>query len=86
MDIKINIIITTGPYKILRHPMYSGIILIVIGLCLALGSLITLIFKVIRFVGLIIRTVLEAKMLQEGLEGYKEYAQKTKKKLILLIW
>ena len=86
MDIKINIIITTGPYKILRHPMYSGFILIVIGLCLALGSLITLIFKVIRFVGLIIRTVLEAKMLQQELEGYKEYAQKTKKKLIPLIW
>ena len=86
MDIKINIIITTGPYKILRHPMYSGIILIVIGLCFALGSLITLIFKVIRFVGLIIRTVLEAKMLQQELEGYKEYAQKTKNKLIPLIW
>jgi len=86
MDIKINIIITTGPYKILRHPMYSGFILIVIGLCFALGSLITLIFKVIRFVGLIIRTVLEAKMLQQELEGYKEYAQKTKNKLIPLIW
>jgi len=66
--------------------MYSEIILIVIDWCLALGSLMTLILKVIRLAGLIIRTVLEDNMLQEELEGNKEYAQKTKKKLIPLIW
>lgn len=66
--------------------MYSGIIFIAIGSCLALGSLITLIFEVTEVAGLIIRTVLGAKMLQEELEGYKEYAQKTKKKIIPLIW
>ncbi|GAH64174.1 unnamed protein product, partial [marine sediment metagenome] len=37
-------------------------------------------------IGLIIRIVFEDKMLHEELEGYKEYAQKTKKKLIPFIW
>ncbi len=79
-------VITTGPYKIVRHPMYLGLIIFMAGWCLALGSLFSLIFVAFIVIGLIIRIVFEDKMLHEELEGYKEYAQKTKKKLIPFIW
>ncbi|MBY8985541.1 MAG: isoprenylcysteine carboxylmethyltransferase family protein [Candidatus Lokiarchaeota archaeon] len=81
-----HIVIISGPYRIVRHPMYLGFILFIIFYCLALGSLYSLIPTALGVVGLVIRTVLEDKMLHEELEGYKEYAQKTKKKLIPLIW
>ena len=79
-------VITTGPYKIVRHPMYLGLIIFMAGWCLALGSLFSLIFVAFIVIGLIIRIVFEDRMLHEELEGYKEYAQKTKKKLIPFIW
>ena len=79
-------VITTGPYSVVRHPMYSGFILFMVFYCFALGSLYSLIPTALGVVGLVIRTVLEDRMLHEELEGYKDYAQKTKKKLIPLIW
>ena len=79
-------VITTGPYRIVRHPMYFGFILFIVFYCLALGSLFSLIPTTLGVVGIVIRTILEDRMLHKELEGYTEYAQKTKKKLIPLIW
>ena len=79
-------VITTGPYRIVRHPMYLGFMLFIVFYCLALGSLYSLIPTALGVTGLVIRTVLEDKMLHKELGGYSEYAQKTKKKLIPLIW
>jgi len=79
-------VITSGPYRIVRHPMYLGFILFIVFYCLALGSLFSLIPAALGIVGIVMRTILEDRMLHEELEGYKEYAQQTKKKLIPLIW
>ncbi|UCC21207.1 MAG: isoprenylcysteine carboxylmethyltransferase family protein [Promethearchaeota archaeon] len=79
-------VITTGPYRIVRHPMYLGFILFIVFYCLALGSLYSLIPTTLGVIGLVIRTILEDKKLHMELDGYQEYAQKTKKKLIPLIW
>ena len=79
-------VITTGPYKYVRHPGYIGVILAFIAMPLILGSILTFIPVGVICVLFIIRTYLEDKTLQEELEGYAEYAQKTKYRLIPGIW
>ncbi|MFX0140004.1 MAG: methyltransferase family protein [Candidatus Hodarchaeota archaeon] len=81
-----HVVITTGPYRIVRHPMYLGFILFIVFYCIALGSLYSLIPTAFGIIGIVIRTILEDRKLHKELEGYMEYAKKTKKKLIPLIW
>jgi protein-S-isoprenylcysteine O-methyltransferase Ste14 len=77
---------TTGPYKLVRHPMYVGVILIMICFPFSLGSLYTLIPAAIIIILFIFRTALEDKTLLEELPGYKEYAQKVRHRLIPGVW
>ena len=79
-------VITTGPYRFVRHPLYTGMIIYIICHSLALGSLYSLIPGFIINIGFIFRTKFEDKLLHEKLEGYMEYAQKTRYKLIPRIW
>jgi protein-S-isoprenylcysteine O-methyltransferase Ste14 len=79
-------VITTGPYRFVRHPMYSGITVLLLSLPAALGSLFALIPAAFCIIFTIIRTGLEDKTLHEELEGYVEYAQKTKYRLFPGIW
>ncbi len=79
-------VITTGPYRIVRHPMYLAVIILYISHCIALGSLFSLIPCAFVIITLILRTIREDKMLHNQLEGYKEYVQKTRYKLIPGIW
>ena len=77
---------TSGPYKYVRHPMYVGVILIMLCFPLSLGSLYTLIPAVVIMVLFLIRTALEDKTLREELPGYKEYSQKVRFRLIPGLW
>ena len=77
---------TTGPYKYVRHPMYMGVILIMLCYPLSLGSLYALIPAVIIVILFLIRTALEDKTLNEELAGYKEYAQKVRYRLLPGLW
>jgi protein-S-isoprenylcysteine O-methyltransferase Ste14 len=77
---------TGGPYNYMRHPGYVGFIVINLATPLILGSLWALIPGAIMAVLFIIRTALEDSTLQKELEGYKEYAQKVKYRLIPGIW
>ena len=79
-------VITSGPYKFVRHPMYISAAILMIALPIALGSLYALIPMAFVIVFIIIRTYLEDKTLHKELEGYAEYAQKTKYRLIPGIW
>ena len=79
-------VITTGPYRIVRHPMYFAVIVLYISHCFALGSLFSLIPCAVIIIMIIFRTIREDKMLHKQLEGYKEYAQKTRYKIIPGIW
>ncbi|TFG18464.1 MAG: isoprenylcysteine carboxylmethyltransferase family protein [Promethearchaeota archaeon] len=78
--------ITTGPYRVLRHPMYAAFILLMLSVPLLLGSYYALIPGCLTGVLFVFRTILEDKILHEELAGYSEYAQKTRYKLIPGIW
>lgn len=79
-------VIPTGPYKIVRHPMYAEALLFIIFTPLALGSLWGLCagFSLVPII--IWRLTDEEKLLSKKLPGYKEYCKKTCYRLIPLIW
>lgn len=75
-----------GPYRIVRHPGYVGAILFNVLTPIMLGSWWAMIPAGLAVVGYIVRTVLEDKTLQEELDGYREYAQETRYRLLPGIW
>jgi len=79
-------VIDTGPYAIARHPGYVGGILHAFGIALSLGSLWALVPAGVASIVLIVRTRWEDQTLQEELNGYKEYTQRVRYKLIPGVW
>jgi protein-S-isoprenylcysteine O-methyltransferase Ste14 len=79
-------VIDTGLYGIVRHPMYSATLLLFLSMPLVLGSIYS--FLIFLAYPLIIakRIKEEEKFLEEELEGYREYKQKVKYRLIPFIW
>jgi protein-S-isoprenylcysteine O-methyltransferase Ste14 len=76
-------VIDTGPYAIIRHPGYAAGYLIFIGMPLALGSLwAALISSILLVPILLLKTLWEDQTLQDDLDGYKEYAQRVRYRLI----
>ncbi|WP_455369981.1 methyltransferase family protein [[Eubacterium] cellulosolvens] len=81
-----HIVITTGPYKFVRHPMYVGVITMFFCTSLVLGSFYGLIPALLLTIIIGIRTHFEDKMLHKELPGYKEYAEKTRYRILPGIW
>ena len=79
-------VITTGPYRIVRHPGYLASIIFPIAISFIIGSMIGLIPAAIILLLIIIRTILEDRTLITELDGYSEYAKKTKYKLFPQVW
>jgi protein-S-isoprenylcysteine O-methyltransferase Ste14 len=75
-----------GPYRFIRHPMYAGDILSYPFVALFLNSLWALIPAALIIVLFIVRTYLEDTTLQRELEGYSEYTQKVKYRLVPYVW
>ena len=79
-------VISTGPYALVRHPMYSAVIVMVFAVPVALGSRFGLIPAALMVALLIIRTALEDRTLQAELQGYVDYAKQTRYRLFPGIW
>ncbi len=79
-------VIDTGPYGRVRHPMYLGVIVLMVSIPLLLGSLWALIPGGLIGVLFIIRTKLEDRTLMDELPGYREYAQRVRYRIIPGIW
>jgi len=80
-------VIETGPYRIVRHPMYTGGLTLLVFTPLALGSFWALIpIGVCALTAIIVRILNEEKLLILNLPGYQEYCQKTRFRLIPFIW
>lgn len=79
-------VVTTGPYALVRHPMYSMIILLVFAVPASLGSRCALLLSVFLAVLLVLRTRLEDRTLHDELDGYAAYAQRTRYRLFPGVW
>jgi len=79
-------VVSEGPYRYVRHPTYIGTILSWICAALALGSWLAMLPVVLIAAIFAVRTALEDRALQEELEGYKEYAQRVRYRLLPGIW
>lgn len=79
-------VIDTGLYKIVRHPMYFATLLLFLAMPIILGSVYALIiFMAYPFI-IANRIIYEEKFLENELQGYTEYKQKVKYRLIPFIW
>jgi protein-S-isoprenylcysteine O-methyltransferase Ste14 len=79
-------VISQGPYRIVRHPGYAFWSLRTIGIPLLFGSNWTFIVAVLFIAMFFVRTALEDEALQNELQGYKEYAEQVRWKIIRGIW
>jgi protein-S-isoprenylcysteine O-methyltransferase Ste14 len=79
-------VIDTGLYALVRHPMYLGLLIMVLFTPLALGSYWALFFAILFIPMNVFRIKQEEAMLMQGLPGYEEYLHKTRYRLIPLIW
>ena len=79
-------VITTGPYALVRHPMYLGAMLMYAASPLALGSYWALIPALVIVPILVVRIVNEEQVLERELPGYPEYRQATRYRLLPGIW
>lgn len=79
-------VITTGPYAIVRHPMYTGLLMILLFTPLALGSYWALISSFLFIPTIVFRIRKEEEVLLRDLPGYTDYFIKTRHRLIPSVW
>jgi len=79
-------VISTGPYAIIRHPMYFGAIVMYLATPIALGSYWALPPFVLMLPVFVYRILNEEEVLRRGLPGYKEYCKKTRYRLLPFVW
>ncbi|MFV1365640.1 isoprenylcysteine carboxylmethyltransferase family protein [Mycolicibacterium elephantis] len=79
-------LVDTGLYGLVRHPMYTGNVITIVGFPLALGSYWGLLAVLPGLATLVLRIQDEEKLLREELDGYREYAHKARYRLVPLVW
>lgn len=79
-------VVSTGGYSVVRHPMYFGNVVLMIGAPLVLGSYWGLLFVIPGLAVLALRILDEEKALTHQLPGYKEYTHKVRYRLVPGVW
>jgi protein-S-isoprenylcysteine O-methyltransferase Ste14 len=79
-------VISTGPYAVVRHPMYAGGVLVNFMLPMALGSWWALWASFLWLAAVILRVLDEEKLLREGLAGYEDYCGRVRDRLVPGVW
>jgi protein-S-isoprenylcysteine O-methyltransferase Ste14 len=79
-------VISTGPYALVRHPMYAAALVMLLGIPLALGSMWGLLVFFGMLPALLWRLFDEEKFLAENLPGYREYQTRVRYRLIPRVW
>jgi protein-S-isoprenylcysteine O-methyltransferase Ste14 len=79
-------VIDTGVYAVVRHPMYTGFVPMIVGPALWLGSYIAALLAIIPIAVLAVRSVFEERFLKRELKGYDAYTKKVRYRLIPFVW
>ena len=79
-------VVSSGPYRFVRHPGYLGTLMLHLGVPFMLNSLWAIIPAFMLTLVLVLRTALEDKMLHAELPGYKEYAGRARFRLLPGVW
>jgi protein-S-isoprenylcysteine O-methyltransferase Ste14 len=79
-------VVSNGLYGVVRHPMYSGVLVMLIGVPLALGSYWGLLLVAVDAILFTTRIFDEEKALTEELTGYREYTEKVHSRLVPGVW
>jgi protein-S-isoprenylcysteine O-methyltransferase Ste14 len=79
-------VISTGPYALVRHPMYTGALILMLGIPLALGSWWGLLLLIPGLAVIIWRLLDEERFLSVNLAGYTEYKNKVRYRLVPFVW
>jgi protein-S-isoprenylcysteine O-methyltransferase Ste14 len=79
-------VVTSGPYRFMRHPAYAGGVFLYLATPVMLGSLWALILGGLSALLMVVRTVLEDKMLLNKLDDYKGYARRVRYRLLPWVW
>lgn len=81
-----QIVATSGPYRLVRHPGYVGLILQLLATPMALGSWWGLVPAACAIAMFVLRTALEDRTLHEELDGYRDYAARVRYRLLPGVW
>src|SRR6185295_16970749 len=79
-------VVRDGPYRFVRHPMYTSIMALMPSMALLLGSWLAILPACVIGSLFVVRTLLEDRMLREQLPTYREYAQQVTRRLVPGIW
>lgn len=79
-------VVTTGPYAIVRHPMYAGALVMLLGVPLALGSYPSLLGVAALAFVIVLRLLDEERYLAKHLAGYAAYRERVKYRLVPRVW
>jgi len=79
-------VIATGPYAVVRHPMYAAALLYLVGMPLLLGSWYGLLIVPLMIAGMAPRAVFEERLLKRELPGYADYMTRVRYRLIPGVW
>ncbi len=79
-------VVSTGPYALVRHPMYVGALVMVLSIPIALGSWWALAIVLITIPVLVVRILDEEKVLERDLAGYRDYEQQVRWRLVPGVW
>jgi protein-S-isoprenylcysteine O-methyltransferase Ste14 len=81
-----QVVVDRGVYAVVRHPMYAGGIPLMVGMPLWLGSVAGALLAVVPIATLVLRVLVEERLLRRELEGYDAYTRKVRWRLIPFIW
>ncbi len=81
-----HVVVDSGVYAFVRHPMYIGVILLMIGMPLWLESYAAALFALVPSAALVARIFIEESFLKRELSGYEEYTQRVRYRLVPGIW